>query len=244
MRQLIFVIAGAIVLLGAAYLFLFKRDKLKELAEEAQGYGPAKTAKECVDQFVKAIKERKYNMAAKYVTAKYAEELRKGHEAGNELATAIDNLISRMQNDGVMTDEMKIVLYFYDPFYKEITVAVEKETDSTAQAIFTAEGITLAGQGRQYENWSIDNRMFRTLSVDWPLPPKKFSCPMKKEEDGWKIDVPVSQNQQAATQRLKDKYKDYTRPLEILSREIKNEPSTKENVKKRMKELLEEAARN
>lgn len=246
-------IFGAMLLaaLGiGGYLVLFKRDKLKELAEDVQGYSAAKTPKEAADKFREAIKNRNFKAAAKYCTDRYATELKKGADAAGELAQALDDLTSRMVQSGVMTDELKIILYLYDPFWKDITITIAKETDTEAEATLVIDGLKFEGQGRAYESWNLasKNTVMRAFTYGWPMPPAELKVKIKKEGEGdkmqWRIDFPVSEKLQASVTRLNDYYKDYVNPIKIISQEIKNDPTTKENVKKRLKELLEEAARN
>lgn len=245
MRKIIVLAVAAVVVAAAGYLFLFKKKELGSMVDSASGYPEATTAKECVDLFRKAIKERSYKMAAKYVTTPYGDELRKGADAGYELGKEIDDLVSRMKNDGVMTDEMRLVIFYYDPFYPDINPTLSNEQNESAMAQIRFEGLSMPNtQTRAFENWQLDGRAQRGLSVNMPLPGGGINVPMKKENNVWKLDFKVTPAQQLATTFLNDHYKDYVNPFRILSGEIKRDPTTKENVKTRMKELLEEAARN
>ncbi|VTS00723.1 hypothetical protein [Tuwongella immobilis] len=245
MRRILVLIAIVAVVGVGGYLFLFKKKDLRNMLDSASGYPPATNAKEAVDLFAKAIKNRDYRQAAKYVTDPFARELDKGADAAKELGEGIDDLTSRMKNDGVITDEIQIILFSFDPFWKELTPAIVKESGSEATATFLFEGLTFRGQDRAFESWRLDLRMMRALSVDFPLPPAKITAKVvKQSDDSWKIAFPASVAQQAATSRLIDRYKDYVNPFKIVSQEIKRDPTTKENVKKRLKELLEEAAQN
>ena len=67
---------------------------------------------------------------------------------------------------------------------------------------------------------------------------------VKKDGDAWKLDIGLSQPQQLAVNRLmtNDRYKDYANRFKILSGDIKRDRTVKEDVKARLKELLEKAA--
>jgi hypothetical protein len=237
--------------LGTGGYFLYKNkfdvkkaaeDARKELGgavDEARGYPDAKSPKEAADLFRKAIKDRKYDKAAKYTTAKYAEILKKGDDAARKLGEAIDNLSYQMSERSVATDEMKIVLYGFDPFPKDILITVSKETDKDAVAVIAPEGVRLVGQGRPYDTWAIDRGFWGALYAGLPSQVK-----IVKEGDVWKLDFPVGPAMQASVTRLNDKYKYYAQLLDKVSTELKRDPSTKEDFKRRLKEILEEAARN
>lgn len=224
---------------GGVYLWAYKKKEVKELADSAQGYPEAKSPKEAADLFRKAIKERKYGKAAKYTTAKYAEMLNKGDEAARKLGEAIDNLAYQMNERSVATDELRIVLYGFDPFPKDITITVGKETDTVALATISPEGVKLVGQGRPYDTWAVDRGFWGALYAGLSSQAK-----IVKEGEAWKFDFPVTPTMQASVTRLNDKYKYYAQLLEKVSGELKRDPSTKEDFKRRLKEILEEAARN
>jgi hypothetical protein len=244
----------AIVLLGAAggggyYLWKHNGDVNKAAADvkrdlggavdQASGYPDAKTPKEAGDLFRKAIKERKYDMAARYCTDKYAEMLRKGDQGAAKFGEAIDNVSYQMSQRSVMTDEMKIVLFCLDPFPKDVSLTVSNETDKEAWVTIAPEGIRLTGSSHEFDAWKIDHQMFGTMYAS--LPPRVKAV---KQGEVWKLDFPAPPVLQTSVTRLNDRYRTYVQKLEILTREIKNEADTKENVKKRMKELLEDAAKD
>ena len=245
MRRGIILALLGVVLAGVGYLVIFKKKQLGQLADSASGFPDAKSPKEAVDLFRKAIKERSYKMAAKYCTKPFADDLLKGAEAGTALGEQIDALVSRMNDDKVMTDELRLILFYYDPFWKELNPTISNETATDATAIIKLEGLTIPGtQVRPFEQWSINAKMFRTLSRSFPLPGGVYNVPVKKEGEIWKLSFTVTTDQQQATTFLNDHYMDYAKPFKILSAEIKRDPQTKEDVKKRLKELLEEASRN
>ena len=115
MRRIVVIIALLAVVGIGGFLYLFKREMVKGWFQSARGYPDATTPQECVDNFKKAVAARNYDMAAKYCTKDYAEQLKKGADAGKELGTAIDDLTHRMKNDGVLTTEIEWILWLNDP---------------------------------------------------------------------------------------------------------------------------------
>jgi hypothetical protein len=251
MRAILLLLVLAALGTGGYFLYKNKFD-VKKAAEEARkeiggavdevrGYPEAKTPKEAADLFKKAIKERKYDKAAKYTTAKYAEMLNKGDDAARKLGVAIDNVSYQMQERAVLTDEMKLVFYGFDPFPKDINITVSNENEKDAVATLIPEGVKLTGQSSPYSTWQIDRGFWNALSGGAP-PAGRVK--IIKEGDVWKLDFPTSPKLQTSVARLNEKYKTYVQKLEILTKEIKNEADTKENVMRRMRELLEDAAKN
>ena len=64
-----------------------------------------------------------------------------------------------------------------------------------------------------------------------------------KKEGTWKFDITADAALQARVTYLSEKYMNYVNPLKKVSEEVKNDPSTKENVTQRLKTLLEQAAK-
>ena len=211
------------------------------IVDEARGYPDAKTPKEAADLFTKAIKERKYKTAAKYCTAKYGELLTDGDAAGNKLGEAIDNLSGQMTLRNVMNDEMKTVLYVFDPFNKAITITVGNESEKEALATLVPNLPTLTGQSNPFTNWKIDPSFWGAFTGGPLVVPLKVK--LVKEGDVWKFDFPNTVAVQVGVARLKDRHNVYVQKMETISKEIKNDADTKENVLRRMKELFEDAAK-
>src|SRR5258708_16093040 len=111
MRRFIVPIVVLALIGGGAYFWFFMWDDYRN--------PPAKTPTEAVDKFREAMKKRDYKAASKYCTKNFAEQLTKSSEAGKKLGEAIDNLASRMKDDGVITGEMEYVLFMNDPFPAE-----------------------------------------------------------------------------------------------------------------------------
>src|SRR5262245_51169776 len=143
-RLLVLVVLGGAVVIGT-YLYLYKPDKLSEGYDAARGYPAAKNPKQAVDLFVKAIKARDYEYAAKYCTAAYAREMLKANKAAQELGKGVDNLASRLTDDHLMTNDLKLILFYLDPFPKQVGMVLSRETQQDAVATIRFDGIKVDG---------------------------------------------------------------------------------------------------
>lgn len=205
----------------------------------ARGYAPAKTPQECVDAFKKAMLERDFPLAAKYCTAGYAEQLRRGGKGAREMAQKMDDLQYQMKSRGYNTDDTKLLFFQVDPFPTDMTVTVSKESGDEAWATFAFGGGMKINLGKTYDNWNLDPRMFNVYLQGVRHPVK-----MVKQKDVWLLDFNVDPRLQVAVDRLNSEYKDYVNAYKLMSSEVKNEPTTKENCKGRLRILMEEAARD
>jgi hypothetical protein len=213
-----------------------------EIVNEASGYPDAKTPKELNDLFCKAIKARDYSSAAKYCSGGYAELMSKAAVSAKKLGVALDDVSDQLREKGVNTDEMRTILFFYDPFWKDVTGVVTNVTDHTALITITPNLPKLAGQSPSaYTDWKID------LSFMGALLGAPFLTPIRikavKEGEIWKLELPTPPNVQVMVTKLNDKSRLYVQKLEILQREVRTDADTKENIRRRMKELLEDAAK-
>jgi hypothetical protein len=218
------------------------------VAGEASGFPAAKTPKEAVDLFTKAIKERKYDMAAKYCTSAYADELKRANKEAEKLGEALDNLTSQMASRNVANDEMRWVLFYYDPFPKDFTITVEKPTDTEAVGVMTPPLPQVNNQQAVFDaKWNVDDSFMNAL---YPYPPLHRVVPslpqkvkMVKEGEEWKFDFPDPAAVQQSVTRIKNRGSYYANQLTNLSSELKTDASTQsqQGFKARLKTILEEA---
>ena len=125
-------------------------------------------------------------------------------------------------------------------------ITVGKENGDTAEATLVfAYAAPAIGNQPTTRNLDHEGRDLPGLHpVDASTPsPTTVVVPMKKEKGEWKFDFPADANLQLRVGYLNDHYKDYVNPMEIVTQEVKNDPSTKENVTTRLKTLLEQAAK-
>ncbi len=233
MRQLIALLVVLGLLGGGAYLYFFKRSDTVRIAK---GYKDADTPQVAADMFKKAIEAREYEIAAHYCTDGAAEQYKRGAKAGAELGEAIDNLNYQLKEHGLARDELKYVLWSLDPFPKDIQITVGKESGDTAEA--TIAFTVPAGKG-----WSLNNDHCQAFAKAMVFKGSTAVVPLKKVKNEWKFDFPTDAGFQNRVGLLNDKYKNYVNPIKIVTTEIKNDPSTKENVTTRLKTLLEQAAK-
>lgn len=241
MGRLIVLVLVVGALAGGAYVFFFKKS---EASRAVRGYKKAETPQVAADMFKKAIEKREYDMAAFYCTAGYAEQLNRGAEAGSKLATALDNLTYQMKERSLTRDEVKLILYQLDPFPKDIQITVSKEAGDTAEATLVFSGPSISGDNPSTGGWALKPEIFMVFVRSMKSPkPNVVVVPMKKENGEWKFDFASDNALQLRVGYLNDKYKNYVNPMEIVTQEVKNDPSTRENVTARLKSLLESAAK-
>jgi len=230
-----------VLLLVVAYLAIFKRG---EVIRNAQGYKKADTPQVAADMFKKAIENRDYQYAADYTTPAYAEQMKRGAAASKEFAVALDNLTYQMNERSLIRDETKAAFSLLDPFPKDITILVSKESGDTAEAAITFAAPVFKGSQPSSGQWRLKGEMFNVYLVSLPFKnANTVVLPMKKDAKGWKFDFPADANLQLRVGHMNDKYKNYVNPFEIVTQEVKNDPSTRENTTARLKQLLEEAAK-
>lgn len=239
MRNLIVVLMAVAVVIIGAYLFMFKRT---EVVRAAKGYKNAETPQVAADMFKKAIENRDYDMAAHYCTADYAEQLRRGAKSASDMGEAMDDLTYQLKEHALMRDEVKIVLHALDPFPKEIQITVSKENGDNAEAAIVFTQPLLTAQPTSGV-WALKPEIYQvyTRSMRF-VNPTTVGVAMKKESSVWKFDFPSDPALQARVAYINDKHKNYINPMRVVTKEVKNDPSTKENTTKRLKQLLEEAA--
>jgi hypothetical protein len=239
-----YLILGTVLVVIAAgvYLAVFRRA---DVARAAKGYKPAETPQVAADMFKKAIQAREYEYAADYCTAPYAEQLRRAGPAATEYATALDNLLFQLNERGLVRDEMKVVLYNLDPFPKDVTIVVGKESGDNCSAELTfAPPALKTGVPAGTAGWQLKEDMFQVYLQSMTFKNVTTAVvPMKKDGAVWKFDPAVTPKLQTRVGYLNEKYKNYVNPFEIVTQEVKNDPATRENVTSRLRTLLEGAAK-
>jgi hypothetical protein len=233
MRRIVTIAGLFLVCVVGGYLGLFKRDAVADLSDSARGYP---RAKECVDLFKKAVAARKYDKAAKYCTKEYAEQLTRSAPAAAELGEAIDDLNFRLNQDGVTTSELDLVLFYHDPLPPRLTLTLKTTSETEATAVF---GVTEPKLQTNYLSaWEIDIRFAKALYAYVP-----GTVRLVKQGDQWKLDVPVTPDQRVQVDTLVAHHKDYVNAFKKVAEEVRTDRTTKLEVEKRFKELLSEAIR-
>src|SRR5947209_15356607 len=218
-----------LALVGGGIYVVFYTDWLKKGQEAVQGYHDAKTPQEAMDLFRKAIQNRKYDTAARYVTAAYGEQLKRAHTAASEMGEVIDKLYKQMKNKGYNPDKAVTVLNMLDAFPTWFKVKdTPKEKDGKAYGIYTPEEKTqvTANLGNVGQSW--DKEMFTG-----PLVPAMLSGPfgllkegvveIVKEGDAWKLNIPLAPGQSNRIGYYIDHYKGYHTALSGVSSNFNNQ---------------------
>jgi hypothetical protein len=236
MRRIVTIVGLFLVCVVGGYLGLFKREAVADMADSARGYPRAKTPQECVDLFKKAVAARRYDKAAKYCTKEYAEQLTRGAPAATELGEAIDDLNFRLNQDGVSTSELDLVLFYHDPLPPRLTLTIQSTSEKEATAVFGVAEPRL--QTNYPSTWEIDVRFAKALYAYVP-----GSVRLVKQGDQWKLDVPVSPQQRTQVDTLIANHKDYVNAFKKVAEEVRTDRTTKLEVEKRFRELQGEAVR-
>ena len=239
MRRYITMGVVVLILVVGIYTAAFKRGAVARLVS---GYKAADTPQVAADMFKKAIQAREYEYAADYCTQPYAEQLRRGAKASTEYAVALDNLTYQMKERDLIRDEVKFVLYRLDPFPKDITITVSKESGDAAVATFVFAMPDVKG-GPVSGEWKLDANIEQVYIKPLPFTGNATAVDMKKEDGKWKFDFKPNSTIQHRVERMNDKYKQYINPFEMVTQEVKNDPSTRENTTTRLRQLLEGAAK-
>jgi hypothetical protein len=241
MARLITIVLVLAAIAGGAYVFLFKKD---DASRTLKGYRKADTPQVAADMLKKAIESREYDMAAFYCTKDFAEQLRRGAKAANELADHLDRCTYQMKERGLIRDEVKAVFFALDPFPKEVQISVGKESGDTAEATLVFTLPVFSGNQPSSGTWNLRPEIMNVFVRSMQFKNNTtVVVKMKKEGEEWKFDFPVDSALQLRVGYLNDKYKNYTNPLEMVTQEVKNDATTRENVTSRLKSLLEQAAK-
>ena len=229
---------------ASVYFTFFKRDAA---ARAINGYKKAETPQMAADQFKIALGKRDFIYAADYCTGPYAEQLKRAEKGAKKLGTAIDEFLYQLGERKLVRDELTLMLYLLDPFPKDINILVGKASADSAEAVITFvppkfEG----GQPSTVNEWNITKDMLRVFIQTLPASGPGNSVvvvPMKKEKGEWKFDFPVDSTLIARVNLFNEKHMNFVNALDTIKQEIKNDDTTKENVTKRLREILEQASR-
>ncbi len=241
MRRLLTLLVVLGLVGAGVYIALFKRGDARRAAG---GFKKAETPQVAADMFKKAIEERDYDIAADYCMPSFAEQLRRCGAEANEFAVKLDNLTYQMKERGLIRDEVQLVLAALDPFPKDLKIVVGKESGETCEATIGFQLPLLKGNQPNAGTWVLKPEIFNVYVRSCKfVNPNTVSVSVRKLKDEWKFDFPVDPALQLRVGHMKDKYKNYVNPFTIVTQEVKNDPTTKENVTGRLKTLLEQAAK-
>jgi len=246
-RKLIVQVAALLLITGVAYLGLFQRQAVMGLFKQARlnakGYTPAKTPEEALDRFRDAVKDRDYEAAASYCGGDFVEQINKAAPGAKVLGDAIDNLLHNMDQEGIKSDRVKLVLRLIEPFPRHLKVVdIKKRGEDQAYAVLVEEsGAPLKVDGR-FEDWRIDGRLMRSLARGIPS-----LVEVRRVGEGdkaqWKIFFPVTPEQRDCVTYLAENASNYARSLDKVKYAIKRDAATKSDLERELRVELEEAGK-
>lgn len=191
-----------------------------DTANTATGFTPAKTPTEAMDKFHDAIQKRKYKAAAIYVTKPYADQLNRASDDAAELGAEIDRILRYADNKKIKTDKLEFLLLSLDPFPKNFSVgAAPVEKNGKAYGAYKFDFVALKAPPTELKE--MDFAMFVT-----PLRPPTMlvsNFELVKEQDTWKINVPITPDFEQRVSYCKDKWKTYHTGLHSLADDLSRE---------------------
>jgi hypothetical protein len=208
---------------------------------------PAKTPTEAFDKFQAAVRARDFKLAAYYCGSDYAELMSKAAKGGARLGKAVDNLRSVLELENLKTDNVAFILGQLEPFPAETHLAYldYKEGADRAVGTITEDTSKLKPEAsKAVATWNVDRSMFRSLTQGFPTSSAyEFRLEGKGKNASWKVMFPVTSDLRVAADKLRDHGPNFARALDKVKSEVKNDPTTKSDVERRIKEELEEASR-
>jgi hypothetical protein len=205
---IILVVLAVVVLGGLAFFDMAPVPALNEMAWKMKGWGPAKTPDEALEKYKKAMDARNYTAASRYLDGDYQIQFRKIIKPAQRLAEATDNF-RHAGNDRGYIDDPKVdaILISLEPFPKTINYKV-KESASGDTAV--AE-LTMEKNSKQ-------------------AAPMHATVPMKKKDDAWRIEFPLTDSDRAHFEMLEKYGQQYTNALDVVKNRMKTDATTKGNV--------------
>jgi hypothetical protein len=229
-----------VALLVAAGLFLFvpgsRPGFVKGWIRQAQGLGPAKTPKEALERFQKAVQKRDFETAATFCTADYADQMRRASKGATTLATAADGLLHNLEHvSHLNSPEAKALVRYLQPFPGDFTYQIQhKDGEPTARAT-----LVLDVGPRPQKTYDVDPRIFLSF-----VPDTIDAVVLKAEGDKdkvWKIDFPVTTYLRDKVDYLKDNYGNYARALDNLKDAASRDSAAKADFESQLSTELHKA---
>jgi hypothetical protein len=239
---------------GGAFVFFFKPEWIgmakKKIGEAIQthieGYPPAKSQREAMDQFLKAVKARNYKAAAVYSTKDYADELIKAHDGARALGNAIDSVSSYLEEKQLGSDKATQLLVMLDPFpaaYLEGSVKEVEKDKKLAAFLFKLPAFP---QGyRPNELGSLDPKIIGINALGAPTLNKPGNMGLhefKSEGEGdtmtWKIDFQVTEPVHEALKYFNSNYKRYVSAMDNFRTTIRTDSTLRDKVAPELLDVL------
>jgi len=221
-----------LVAIGGAvgYVVFFQWGTVKDWFSKgtlaAQGYTPAKTPSDAMEQFVKAITDRNYRAAAVYCAGDYGEYLQKANDGAAAVGADVDKVSNLMLEKGLRTDKCEVLLLLVDPFPPKFRVReVKKKDEQKALGTFHAElGPALGQVDLTSELKTMDPKVLQSVL----LPPSMYrgqAVEIVAEGTGddarWKLNFPLSEKQRDAINHFISNYRSYVTALDTVVTDLR-----------------------
>jgi hypothetical protein len=218
-------IIGAIV-----YVVFFQLDFLKKWFGQAslvaQGYTPARSASEAMDQFIKAINDRNYRAAAVYCAGDYGEHLTKAHDGAAAVGDKVDRIRNLMAEKGLHTNKAEALLILVDPFPPKFRVGdVKKQTEQKYLGKFHSD---LGTAVNQVDVTSELRNMDRQIMMSVLLPPGMYRGQVVEivaegtgDDTRWKLNIPLGAEQRDAINHFINNYRSYVTALDTVVTDLR-----------------------
>jgi len=240
----------AVVLVAVTIVFFFVPALRPAMVDgwfkKAQGFTPAKSGEDALDQFKRAIEKRNYRVARDYLTGEYLEFFSKGADDAAELAAAVDELRQVMKDHGVKSDKVEGALFWLDPFpafkYTKASGASFAQLHWAEDAARLRDGVSAAVNEKYYEK---NPRMWHALLPIGTLIPPPINVGLKDVGGGvWKIEIPVTagdRHMRDTIEALRKNATNYRNALRDIKQNVKNNPAVKEDFEREFKTNLDKA---
>ncbi len=247
--RLISVVVILAIVGGIAYVLFLRPDLVSKAKQEGEkaiqglaGYTEAKTPREAMDQFLKAVKARDYKAAARYSTSEYADKLQRAHAACRALGQEIDSVASYVDEKGYKSDKCTQLLYILDPFPPYLKIADVKEIKGKQVGAFLFEEPRVTESiYRLDELRSVDPKLL-LYSHALGQPAVMGALEIRSEGDGdskvWKIDFKVPQPVHDGIEFYMSHYKAYAAGLDTFRGEIRQGRFLKDKVAPELLQVL------
>jgi hypothetical protein len=243
------ILLGAVILaLGVFYFVPSTRPGIVDgWFKAAQGYNPAKSPEDCLDQFKRAITNRQYDVAQDYLAGDYLELFKKGAADARELARGIDELADVMKTTGVKSDKVDVLLYWLDPF-PAFQYDVKNKSSGSVTALIhwrdDAPRVQAGLQSLSTERYDILPLMLHSLLPTGTTLPAPMAVTLKETNGVWKIEMPVQfgdRHLRNCVEALRKNATNYRNALADIKNSIKNNPAVKEDFEREFKSNIEKA---
>lgn len=216
---LVLLLIAVIGTCAAAWFDLVTVPVVSNVAWNMKGYGEASNPDEAIEKYNKALEDRNYNAAARYLDGDYQIQFRKQAKMASKLASAIDNFRSTAKDRGINSDKIEDILNRVEPYPKRITAKDVKKTDDKATAVVSSEGSSrLVG-------------------------PEANVLQLKKVENRWLIDIPLNRAARDRFDWVDKNAQNVVNALNVVKNRMKTDSTTKENVHADLLAEVKEALR-